>query len=115
MEGEVPDEWPLPGIKVIELGNFIAAPFASRLIAGFRTDAIAIEPPGASEIHNRANMRMSCEPSLVGRTALAAAMREAPVRGLDGWSTTKTTPTNVSPELSQCRRICRGFYGRPIG
>jgi formyl-CoA transferase len=41
---EAPDEWPLTGIEVIELGNFIAAPFASRLLAGFGDDAIKVEP-----------------------------------------------------------------------
>jgi hypothetical protein len=41
---------PLSGIRVIELGNFIAAPFASHLLAEFGVDFIKVEPPGASEL-----------------------------------------------------------------
>jgi crotonobetainyl-CoA:carnitine CoA-transferase CaiB-like acyl-CoA transferase len=48
-ENEAPDESPLTGIKVIELGNFIAAPFASRLLAEFGADVIKVEPPGVGD------------------------------------------------------------------
>ncbi|OZC84843.1 formyl-CoA transferase [Rhodococcus sp. 06-412-2C] len=40
---------PLHGIRVIELGNFIAAPFASRLFADFGADVIKIERPGVGD------------------------------------------------------------------
>jgi formyl-CoA transferase len=40
---------PLDGIRVIELGNFIAAPFASRLFADFGADVIKIERPGVGD------------------------------------------------------------------
>jgi crotonobetainyl-CoA:carnitine CoA-transferase CaiB-like acyl-CoA transferase len=70
---------PLSGTKVIELGNFNSAPFASRLLAGFGVDFIKVEPPGASETHNRAKKRISCEQSLARQTQLAAAIRDTPV------------------------------------
>jgi crotonobetainyl-CoA:carnitine CoA-transferase CaiB-like acyl-CoA transferase len=37
---------PLAGIKVIEIGALIAAPFAARLMAEFGADVIKIEAPG---------------------------------------------------------------------
>jgi formyl-CoA transferase len=46
---EAPDESPLTGIKVIELGNFITAPFASRLLAEFGAHVIKVEPPGVGD------------------------------------------------------------------
>jgi crotonobetainyl-CoA:carnitine CoA-transferase CaiB-like acyl-CoA transferase len=62
---------------VIELGNFNSAPFASRLLAGFGVDFIKVEPPGASETHNRANERMSCEQSLARLAARCSDSRHA--------------------------------------
>lgn len=42
---------PLHGITVLELGNFIAAPFATRLLADFGAEVIKIErPDGGDEI-----------------------------------------------------------------
>src|ERR1700761_6941199 len=37
---------PLAGIRVIELGTLIAAPFATRLLAEFGAEIIKIEAPG---------------------------------------------------------------------
>src|SRR5688572_4942060 len=37
---------PLKGVKVIELGGFIAGPYAASLFAQFGADVIKIEPPG---------------------------------------------------------------------
>jgi crotonobetainyl-CoA:carnitine CoA-transferase CaiB-like acyl-CoA transferase len=37
---------PLQGIRVIEIGNLIAAPFAARLLAEFGAEVIKIEAPG---------------------------------------------------------------------
>jgi crotonobetainyl-CoA:carnitine CoA-transferase CaiB-like acyl-CoA transferase len=36
---------PLSGIKVVEIGTLIAAPFAARLMAEFGADVVKIEPP----------------------------------------------------------------------
>lgn len=38
-------EMPLHGIRVIEIGTLIAAPFAARILAEFGADVIKIEPP----------------------------------------------------------------------
>jgi crotonobetainyl-CoA:carnitine CoA-transferase CaiB-like acyl-CoA transferase len=40
---------PLQGIKVIEIGTLIAAPFAARLMAEFGADVIKIEAPGGGD------------------------------------------------------------------
>ena len=42
---------PLEGIRVLELGNFIAAPFATRVLADFGAEVIKIErPDGGDEL-----------------------------------------------------------------
>ena len=40
---------PLEGLKVIELGQLIAGPFAGKTLAEFGADVIKIEPPGAGD------------------------------------------------------------------
>jgi crotonobetainyl-CoA:carnitine CoA-transferase CaiB-like acyl-CoA transferase len=41
---------PLKGIRVIELGSFIAGPFATRILAEFGAEVIKVEPPGGDQI-----------------------------------------------------------------
>ena len=36
---------PLAGLKVLELGQLIAGPFAAKTLADFGADVIKIEPP----------------------------------------------------------------------
>lgn len=43
---------PLEGVRVLELGNFIAAPFASRIFGDFGADVIKIEKPGGDELRD---------------------------------------------------------------
>ena len=38
---------PLQGLKVVELGQLIAGPFAAKTLADFGADIIKIEPPGS--------------------------------------------------------------------
>ncbi|MDJ1372026.1 CaiB/BaiF CoA transferase family protein [Gulosibacter molinativorax] len=40
---------PLEGIRVLELGNFIAAPFASRIFGDFGAEVIKVEKPGTGD------------------------------------------------------------------
>ncbi len=40
---------PLRGLKVLELGHFIAAPFCTRLLADLGADVIKVEPPGQGD------------------------------------------------------------------
>ncbi len=39
----------LSGVRVIELGHFIAAPFATRVLADLGADVIKVEPPGRGD------------------------------------------------------------------
>ncbi|HJP72862.1 MAG TPA: CoA transferase [Pseudonocardiaceae bacterium] len=42
-------EGPLHGVRVVELGNFIAAPTAGRLLADFGADVVKVERPGTGD------------------------------------------------------------------
>jgi formyl-CoA transferase len=44
-----PSGGPLAGLKVIELGQLIAGPFAAKTLGDFGADVIKIEPPGAGD------------------------------------------------------------------
>jgi len=48
-ELESPRRGPLAGLKVIELGQLIAGPFAGKLFAEFGARVIKVEPPGAGD------------------------------------------------------------------
>src|SRR3569832_779848 len=40
---------PLDGLKVLELGQLIAGPFAAKTLGDFGADVIKIEPPGTGD------------------------------------------------------------------
>ena len=44
-----PAHGPLAGLKVLELGQLIAGPFAAKTLADFGADVVKIEPPGAGD------------------------------------------------------------------
>src|SRR3970282_2811064 len=37
---------PLEGLRVLEIGNFVSAPYCGKLFSGYGADVIKIEPPG---------------------------------------------------------------------
>jgi formyl-CoA transferase len=46
---ETPAGGPLAGLKVVELGQLIAGPFAAKTLGDFGADVIKIEPPGTGD------------------------------------------------------------------
>jgi formyl-CoA transferase len=44
-----PSTGPLTGLKVLELGQLIAGPFAAKTLADFGADVVKIEPPGSGD------------------------------------------------------------------
>jgi formyl-CoA transferase len=47
--GAPPTAGPLAGVKVVELGQLIAGPFAARIFADYGADVVKIEPPGSGD------------------------------------------------------------------
>jgi formyl-CoA transferase len=49
MHTETPASGPLAGLKVVELGQLIAGPFAAKTLADFGADVVKIEAPGTGD------------------------------------------------------------------
>ena len=49
MVTDLPDQPPLAGIRVVELGQLVAGPFAGTLLGYFGAEVIKVEPPGAGD------------------------------------------------------------------
>jgi formyl-CoA transferase len=47
-----PPNLPLSGLKVVELGHYIAAPFATRLLADLGAEVIKVEPPEGDPVRD---------------------------------------------------------------
>ena len=47
--GDTAARGPLAGLKVVELGQLIAGPFAAKTLGDFGADVVKIEPPGAGD------------------------------------------------------------------
>jgi formyl-CoA transferase len=50
---------PLAGLRVLELGAFIAGPFAGQLLGDLGADVVKIEPPEAGDIMRRYGVRVA--------------------------------------------------------
>lgn len=46
---EEENQYPLQGVRVLELGTLLAGPFSGRLLADFGAEVIKVEPPGKSD------------------------------------------------------------------
>jgi formyl-CoA transferase len=44
------DAGPLAGLRILELGHFVAAPFATRLLGDLGAEVIKVEPPGGDPV-----------------------------------------------------------------
>src|SRR3954463_12504900 len=49
MDNTIPHQAALSGLKVLELGQLIAGPFAAKTLGDFGAEVIKIEPPGAGD------------------------------------------------------------------
>jgi formyl-CoA transferase len=49
METQAAQTGPLTGLKVVEMGQLIAGPFAAKTLADFGADVVKIEPPGTGD------------------------------------------------------------------
>ncbi|KAA2214312.1 CaiB/BaiF CoA transferase family protein [Teichococcus oryzae] len=47
---DAPNGGPLAGLRVLELGHFVAAPFATRLLGDLGAEIIKVEPPGGDPV-----------------------------------------------------------------
>ena len=52
------NETPLAGLRVLELGAFIAGPFAGQLLGDLGAEVIKVEPPGIGDIMRRYGVRV---------------------------------------------------------
>jgi crotonobetainyl-CoA:carnitine CoA-transferase CaiB-like acyl-CoA transferase len=47
--GKTERQQPLAGVRVLELGSFVAAPLATRILADFGAEVMKVEPPGRGD------------------------------------------------------------------
>ncbi|MDQ1508593.1 MAG: succinyl-CoA---D-citramalate CoA-transferase [Actinomycetota bacterium] len=77
---------PLAGLRVLELGAFIAGPFAGQLLGDLGAEVIKVEPPGAGDIMRRYGVRVEGKSlwwSAIARNKRSIAIDLRDARGRD--------------------------------
>ena len=72
-----PASGPLQGLKVVELGQLIAGPFAAKTLADFGADVIKVEPPGAGDPLRKWRLLQGRHLACGGRCSRATSARVA--------------------------------------
>ena len=54
---------PLVGLKVLEIGHYIAAPFCTRILADLGAEVIKLEPPGGDPVRGWGTATPGCDGS----------------------------------------------------
>jgi formyl-CoA transferase len=52
----------LAGVRVLEIGHFVAAPFAARLLADLGADVVKIEPPTGDPVRRQVALVVDARP-----------------------------------------------------
>lgn len=77
---------PLAGLRVLELGAFIAGPFAGQLLGDLGAEVVKVEPPGAGDIMRRYGVRVDGKSlwwSAIARNKRSIVIDLRDVRGRD--------------------------------
>ena len=67
---------PLSGLRVLEIGHFVAAPFCTRLLGDLGADVIKVEPPDGDPVRQWGTQLDGNAPG--GRPARAATSAASP-------------------------------------
>ena len=46
---DIPNAMPMSGVRVLELGGYVSAPYCGKLLADYGADVVKIEPPGGGD------------------------------------------------------------------
>ena len=69
---------PLAGVRVLELGAFVAAPMAGRILADFGAEVIKVEPPRRGDELRTWGHRLANKGGLHLRMVALAGAQQAP-------------------------------------
>ena len=66
---------PLTGVRVLEIGHFVAAPFCTRLLGDLGADVIKVEPPRGDPVRQWGKQLNGAAPGGPSMPATSAASR----------------------------------------